>query len=1175
MPVSGLTIKNSATLKLHKTLTPLVLNKQNLQVQVSLQNETFVFFGIPDTVVNLVNQPGLTESINFDGSDGLDEVSFSDVLSDQTASFELAFKPTSADASGVLFETGGGEKGLIVSLDNGQVSVLAGRAHDAAARTFLQTTDLTLSTSEFTHIVVSYDDSNTLSLYVNGELAASEMRNIDWRGSSGSSLAGINDGSTGIARRAALLPTSNFTGEIALFNAYDEALSIDQVDSNYNAIINNAPILNIDDVNKFSVARYVYTPNSLPETPEFPGTPVYVGLVDEISDPRVDGGNDFGLHFQGYIEVTTAGDYDFFTTSDDGSDLYIDGVKVVDNDGLHGRREATGTINLAAGTYKIDVLFFENGGGDSLDVAYSGPDTSDSKVGITPAASTPTFEIAYTLEGTEPAGANPSLSSDGNNNLLSNVTDDGTTLKVGTVQGNGASAIVANTSLETGTSQTISVNLLDENRNSYAVSVTVNPDGSYTVSNLAQLRDGLTARGFFTFDVVDEAGLSTGTHRVALAITGTNIEPDITQLPSGETNEDVLAGTLSGLIFTDADGDMLTFLTRNNVLISADDIASPATLSNVRVTLNSRGEFTITGDGFDQLKVGESAIIDFDIRLTDGSFISANQTIQIEVIGVNDKPELSSVADPSFTASRYTYTPDRLPETPEFPGTPISVTEVSEIADPASDDGSDFAIHFEGYIEILTAGTYTFRTASDDGSDLYINGNKIVDNDGTHGLRTRSGSISLSAGLHKIDVLFFENRGGDRLITSYSGPDTGNTFQAIPAARAEIATAFTINANETAGSDSVIEFDTANGLLQDAIDADGDKQSIGIVEGRNGEVQVTTNSNQATIQQIIEVELEDQFNKIYIVDVTIKSDGSYSISDIDQLPEGAIAKGSFTFNIVDEEGAESETYEVLLNISGTNDDAVLSSADLSFTESEDPVSTSGTLTISDVDNANEFIAYNRVGTLGELDLLSDGSYTFEANSAFRELLTGESLTETFNVLSVDGTPTSITITINGVNTAPTLSPASVAALAVDETESAGTNSSLAINEANGLLRDAEDLDGSEQSVGTIQGNGAVIRVTNNSTEASSSEVVQVTLTDQNSVDYTVEVTVNSDGSYQVTNLDQLPAGAISEGSFAFTIVDEQGTESEAYNVDLRITGTNDNAVVSSASDILTESDASC
>jgi len=89
-----------------------------------------------------------------------------------------------------------------------------------------------------------------------------------------------------------------------------------------------------------------------------------------------------------------------------------------------------------------------------------------------------------------------------------------------------------------------------------------------------------------------------------------------------------------------------------------------------------------------------------------------------------------------------------------------------------------YGLRFSGYISIDTAGVYTFYTSSDDGSKLYINGALVVNNDGLHGSQERSGSISLTAGMHAITVDFFEATGGALLEASYAGP--GITKQKIP-----------------------------------------------------------------------------------------------------------------------------------------------------------------------------------------------------------------------------------------------------------------------------------------------------------------------------------------------------------------------------------------------------------
>ena len=82
----------------------------------------------------------------------------------------------------------------------------------------------------------------------------------------------------------------------------------------------------------------------------------------------------FGLEFTGYLEVPADGLYTFNVASDDGSRLWIGDQMVIDNDGLHGVRDVTGLIRLAAGLHPIRVTFFEHAGGQALEVSYEGPD---------------------------------------------------------------------------------------------------------------------------------------------------------------------------------------------------------------------------------------------------------------------------------------------------------------------------------------------------------------------------------------------------------------------------------------------------------------------------------------------------------------------------------------------------------------------------------------------------------------------------------------------------------------------------------------------------------------------------------------------------------------------------------------------------------------------------------
>lgn len=100
--------------------------------------------------------------------------------------------------------------------------------------------------------------------------------------------------------------------------------------------------------------------------------------------------------------------------------------------------------------------------------------------------------------------------------------------------------------------------------------------------------------------------------------------------------------------------------------------------------------------------------------------------------------------------------------------------DVNAISLENGGNGDTYAVRFETTLNVTNTGTYTFTTTSDDGSQLFVDGIRVVDNDGLHGARLRTGSTSLSAGEHDIVIIFFENFGGDNLASTVSGPDTGN-----------------------------------------------------------------------------------------------------------------------------------------------------------------------------------------------------------------------------------------------------------------------------------------------------------------------------------------------------------------------------------------------------------------
>ncbi len=105
-------------------------------------------------------------------------------------------------------------------------------------------------------------------------------------------------------------------------------------------------------------------------------TPVKTGTLNNFDISVANRSNQFAINFTGYINVPTDGQYTFYTSSDDGSLLYIDGVLVVNNDGVHALIQQSNSIGLQAGFHTISVGYFERTGDEGLQVSYSGPGIS-------------------------------------------------------------------------------------------------------------------------------------------------------------------------------------------------------------------------------------------------------------------------------------------------------------------------------------------------------------------------------------------------------------------------------------------------------------------------------------------------------------------------------------------------------------------------------------------------------------------------------------------------------------------------------------------------------------------------------------------------------------------------------------------------------------------------------
>src|SRR5690606_11240587 len=72
-------------------------------------------------------------------------------------------------------------------------------------------------------------------------------------------------------------------------------------------------------------------------------------------------------------------------------------------------------------------------------------------------------------------------------------------------------------------------------------------------------------------------------------------------------------------------------------------------------------------------------------------------------------------------------------------------------------------------------GIYTFYLKSDDGSKLYLDGELLIDNDGSHDTSTKTGLKALKKGMHPVRLDYFEDFLGAHLQLHFSGPTVGKS----------------------------------------------------------------------------------------------------------------------------------------------------------------------------------------------------------------------------------------------------------------------------------------------------------------------------------------------------------------------------------------------------------------
>ena len=522
------------------------------------------------------------------------------------------------------------------------------------------------------------------------------------------------------------------------------------------------------------------------------------GTTSDFDISLRDRDDNFGFRYTGYVEVPENGEYTFYTDSDDGSRLYIGDELVVDNPGLHAANEASGTVQLQDGRHAITVTVFEHTGVETLDVRWNGPGISgaepipESRLYRNATSSAAFTDNCVGLSCTFDASGStaPGSSID---SYRWNVSGDVTTTSDPTLDYDfaGEGTYDVNLTVTTTDGRTDSVNR------------TVTVETLRPADDPGGLSQGIA---YDYYEADDEFTSIPGYESLTPTRAGTTDQIDLDPSYRNRDFAFVYTGYLevprddSYTLYTDSDdgselyvGDELVVengglhvATTESGTIGLEEGRHEITVANLYRVPGPTASFTDDGDGtYETTTTSATTDHSYDSgdtyevtpRVTDDE--GRTDTVARDVTAVDPRPDADPDEITDGVAYSY-YETDSLDNFGAFTPSNIVRNGTHDRFDLDPDHSEEnYGFRYTGYVSVPETGNYTFYTTSDDGSELSIGDQLLVDNGGTHSNRTRSGEIALEAGRHPITVRFFGHTINDGLVVEYEGPSLPR--QEIPA----------------------------------------------------------------------------------------------------------------------------------------------------------------------------------------------------------------------------------------------------------------------------------------------------------------------------------------------------------------------------------------------------------
>ena len=717
--------------------------------------------------------------------------------------------------------------------------------------------------------------------------------------------------------------------------------------------------------------------------------------------------------------------------------------------------------------------------------------------------------------------------------------------------------------------------------------LTLHGDGSWSfdASGAAyqHLAVGETEKVTLNYTVTDEHG-ATSDSTLVITVTGTNDAPEAKEAAAEATEDgDIVTGTLPA---TDADtSDSLTFSV-------AADSEAPAGL-----TLNSDGSwsFNPVNAAYQHLAVGEKQEVTLNYTVTDGHGGSSDSTLVITVSGTNDAP----VAE----AATGTATEDGAAGTGHVTATDVDTTDklTFSLTDPDVAPAG-LTLNSDGSWSLDASGAAYQHLAEGQTEDVLVH---YTVSDGNGGSSESTLTITVTGTNDAPEAAAATGTAvedgtiatGQLVATDV---DTTDTLTFSVTAETNLPAGLTLNADGSWSfnpgnaasqhlAEGVKQDVTLNYTVSDGHGGSSDSTLVITVTGTNDTAIITgvstgdvTEDGTLTASGQLNVADADDLQSFAAADAGTTDHGSWSVdeagawsftatnSSIQHLAKGATAQDSFVVHSLD----GSATQTVTVTLTGVNDDASISGDTTGSVTEDNATPATGKLTVSDVDDGEaqaQVASGAGASALGSYSVDAAGNWSYTADNAKAQHLgASQSATDSFTVTSADGTASeTVTVTINGVNDAASISGAITGSVTEDATLVA--NGKLTVSDAddgeaqataasgagaNALGSYSVDADGNwsySADSAKAQHLGANATATDSfvvtSADGSASQTVTVTIHGANdaasisgtaSGDVTEDGTQTASGSLSVSDVDdgqavfQAPASlAGSYGSFSF------------------------------------------